>query len=537
MDNARKKELNMRIVIDGQCFQSGSIYRGIGRYVCGLISGLLEFEVDVKLILNGGMQEKAVQAARQLRDLIGIENIIYFYPPSPIKMEDIGSISYDDAEDLYVCRVLEEEPDYYIAPAPFEVVGCENIILPLRKLKGKVKIATVVHDFIPYENIELYLGSRRAKMAYRASLDAIGYSDLFFTNSNFVKEGCNKYYPYIDSYAIYGGGTLPECSKSCIESEKKYFLYYGGLDPRKNVQFLIEAYSKLRGDIRGKCLLYIVGGANKTGINEIKKKIKEYGCERDCKVYEYVSDEELSTLIEEAYCFIFPSLYEGLGLPVLEAMERGVPCICSNVTALREIYTLAEGQFSPVDNESLVNLLQRLVEDVKLLERLKRYSLEQRVNFTWKKSAERILNALNKTDIYKKKTLNKKELYAEFLLLKCRSESASKLLSKALRRQCSSLLYIDVSNFVINGKLSQNLKLNEIAERAFDDFASICCDALPIIRDARGKYRRIKVCGDSVLPGLEVEFSAKDFILKSRTVNEDYMREELLGLTIREGDF
>lgn len=527
----------MKVVMDGQCFQSGSIYRGIGRYACGLLEALLSNNVKVKILLNGGLREKAIAAFALLKNYIDVSNIIYFYPPAPLKIENIGTIEYEDAEDLYVCKVLEEKPELFLIPAPFEVVGCENLILPTRKIRDYVRIATIVHDFIPYEDIENYLTTPRTRLAYKASLEAIGHSDFIFTNSNFVKNGCNCVYPKITAKAIYGGGSLPVADARNNLIQDKYFLYYGGLDQRKNVPFLIEAYSKLDQDIRNNISLYIIGGANKKAVAEIKRLLKIYHCEKTCKIFEYVSDEELSIYISNAYCFVFPSLYEGLGLPILEAIDRETPCLCSKGTALKEIYSFEEGQFDPKNSRELTKLLERAVKDSEFYARLLKYSRDNKNKFTWDKSAKTIINSIRASDAEKDKTESILNIYEKKLFIRRRSEKAANRLANALRKQLSSILYVDVSSIlktVNNGTLSQ---INEYIDKVSRSINIEYSNLIPVAKDPSTlQYKRIKISDLRFDYGISVEFARQDYLLVPKNLVEEYSDMQLLGAKIISGE-
>lgn len=199
----------------------------------------------------------------------------------------------------------------------------------------------------------------------------------------------------------YPGLIKRDESKSMDELGKKYgvkgryILFVGTLQPRKNIKKLVEAFSKLKdNDVD----LVIVG---KKGwmFDEIIASPSEYGVKNRVKFLETVDDEELPTFYKNAVFFILPSLYEGFGLPVLEAMEYGCPVIISNISSLPEAGGDAALYVNPDDVSDITDKMQKLLDDGSLRKDLVARGHEQVKKFSWKKTAEqtiKVFEGLNK---------------------------------------------------------------------------------------------------------------------------------------------
>jgi len=175
-------------------------------------------------------------------------------------------------------------------------------------------------------------------------------------------------------------------------TERRYILTVGTLQPRKNFTRLIEAFSKLKEtDIS----LVIVG---KKGwlYEEILAAPKRFGVEHRVKFMDFVPDDELPELYKNAACFVLPSLYEGFGLPVLEAMSYGIPVVVSNVSSLPEIAGDAGIYVEPENVESITRGLETALTE-KPADRTKRITggKKRAAEFTWERAADQVMRVLS----------------------------------------------------------------------------------------------------------------------------------------------
>ena len=170
----------------------------------------------------------------------------------------------------------------------------------------------------------------------------------------------------------------------------KYILFVGTLQPRKNITKLIEAFSKLKqNDIS----LVIVG---KKGwlYDEILAAPTKYDVKERTKFLEFVSNEDLPSLYKNALCFVLPSLYEGFGLPVLEAMKFGCPVITSNVSSLPEAGGDAALYFDPENVDDISKKIEEIISDEKLRQDMIKKGYNQIKKFSWEKTAKETLSVL-----------------------------------------------------------------------------------------------------------------------------------------------
>jgi alpha-1,3-rhamnosyl/mannosyltransferase len=166
-----------------------------------------------------------------------------------------------------------------------------------------------------------------------------------------------------------------------------YTLYAGTIEPRKNLVRLIDAYSRLPAALRARFPLVLAGykGWNNDAIMAALAKAERQGWAR---YLGYVPEADLPVLFAGARIFAFPSLYEGFGLPVLEAMSSGVPVICSTSSTLPEVGGAAAASCAPEDVEGLSALLHRGLEDAAWREQAIDAGFGQAAKFSWRRCAE-----------------------------------------------------------------------------------------------------------------------------------------------------
>lgn len=177
---------------------------------------------------------------------------------------------------------------------------------------------------------------------------------------------------------------------SHLQSEQ-FWLNVGTIEPRKNIKRLLYAYAELRNQ---QAQVYPLVLAGKLGWmeNNIEKLIQSLDLEKHVFMLGYTEDEELQWLYQNCFCLVYPSLFEGFGLPVLEAMSFGAPIITSNVSSLPEVVGKAGLLINPSnENELTMAMQQMLLEPNRRLE-LKNLALEQSRTFSWANTAKNILN-------------------------------------------------------------------------------------------------------------------------------------------------
>ena len=156
--------------------------------------------------------------------------------------------------------------------------------------------------------------------------------------------------------------------------------------PHKNLDRLLEAHRAVAGPDGGP-MLALVGHAGREG-ERLRGRIRELGLEGRVRITGWVSDGDLEGLYRLAACCAYPSLYEGFGLPVLEAMRRAVPLACSNATSLPEVAGDAAEYFDPHDTGSMAAAIRRVLDDRERARELVERGRRRAEAFTWERAAE-----------------------------------------------------------------------------------------------------------------------------------------------------
>lgn len=197
--------------------------------------------------------------------------------------------------------------------------------------------------------------------------------------------------------------TLAPQPRSAITRVRKkyslpshYFLFVGTLDNRKNLPRLIAAYSKLPATVRKKHALVLMGGYSSEQLATISPLIKDLG--KQVILTGFVDHEDKAAMYSGATAFCFPSLYEGFGLPVLEAMACGCPVITSNNTSLAEVANGAALAIDPTNIDELTTAMQKIVDRVDLRETLTIQGREQAAQYSWEASARKFLHIIEELE-------------------------------------------------------------------------------------------------------------------------------------------
>lgn len=174
-----------------------------------------------------------------------------------------------------------------------------------------------------------------------------------------------------------------------------YFLFVSETERAKNLIELIEAFHSLPMPYKEQYRIKVVGKKGNDYEN-IMQKTDEYQLKDRIDFFGYVSDEELEDLYKKAYAFVFPSFFEGFGLPVLEAMAKGTPVLCSKSSSIPEVGGDAVLTFDPYKPEELCHQMIRIIEDKNLRKNMIELGYKQVNKFSYKKTAIKTLEVFNK---------------------------------------------------------------------------------------------------------------------------------------------
>jgi len=178
-----------------------------------------------------------------------------------------------------------------------------------------------------------------------------------------------------------------------------YILFVGTLQPRKNIVRLIEAFSRVRNQESGiKDLELVIIGRRGWQYEEILEAPKKFDVEEKVKFLENIQDEELDVFYHHALCYVLPSLYEGFGLPVLEAMQRDCPVITSNVSSMPEAGGDAAIYVDPEDVSDIAEKIVKVISDKKLRNEMIEKGKKQVKKFSWEKAAKETMEVLKQVN-------------------------------------------------------------------------------------------------------------------------------------------
>jgi glycosyltransferase involved in cell wall biosynthesis len=173
-----------------------------------------------------------------------------------------------------------------------------------------------------------------------------------------------------------------------------YFLYVGRSDPHKNVHRLITAFAALPSSVD--CELWIAGSSDRRYTPALQAQATELGVAHRVKWLDYITDEELVMLLNRAIALVFPSLWEGFGLPVLEAMACGTPVITSNLSSLPEVTGDAALLVDPYDSGAIAHAMQEVVTDNSVRSHLRQAGLRRAQAFSWEKTGQATVDVLTR---------------------------------------------------------------------------------------------------------------------------------------------
>ncbi len=171
-------------------------------------------------------------------------------------------------------------------------------------------------------------------------------------------------------------------TRSRLGVPERFLLFVGTLEPRKNVTGLLDAYGRLPASLRRECPL-LVAGAWGWKAEQLREKLAERSLAEHVRLLGYMHDEQLACLYSACAALVWPSFYEGFGLPPLEAMACGAPVIVSNAASLPEVAGEAGILLEPNDVDAWSGAMRRVVEEPELRAELSTRGLAQAARFTW----------------------------------------------------------------------------------------------------------------------------------------------------------
>lgn len=266
------------------------------------------------------------------------------------------------------------------------------------------KTVITVHDMV-YKAFPETVRARTKYMLDTGLERSMKRADLIVTDSEFSKSEILKYFPKHDGkIRVVPCGVDMEKFKPCGDTKRikevkrtlgidgDYFLYLGTIEPRKNLERLIRAYSIFIQRVGKAAPKLVLAGGKGWLYDSIFALVKELKLEEKVLFTQYIPSADMNPLMCGAIAFVFPSIYEGFGMPPLEAMACGVPVLCSGEASLPEVTGDCAVVADAYSEESIADGLFQLFSDEKLRKKLSLDGIERAKEFSWKRSAEILYN-------------------------------------------------------------------------------------------------------------------------------------------------
>lgn len=366
----------MRIGIDIKCLRTNK--SGIGKYLQGLLDVLQK---------------------------IDFENEYFLFSPTAIdyKISNPNFKLVIDSFSLKIPGILWQQFRLPFVSKKYRLNyfwGPEQTI-PLWGM-GKTKTILTLHDFVYRRYPETMRTSVRLINKFIGE-KSIEKANLIFANSNFTKKELEFFHEPIQKQIIQVvpcGIPAGENNSSCeIDYSKREFqmLFAGSMEPRKNLSNLIYALEILQK--KGINIPLVMTGQGGWKNKAFKEQLEKSPVKDNVRHLGYVSEPELHELYEKSLAVVFPSLYEGFGMPIIEALSKGTPVLTSKDSVMNEIAGDFAFYFDPKSPESIALALQHFIENQELYFKEMNSKLKERnlwlSSYTWENSAKKFLEILS----------------------------------------------------------------------------------------------------------------------------------------------
>jgi glycosyltransferase involved in cell wall biosynthesis len=401
----------VKIAIDLQACQTPeSSRRGIGRYSLALARAIVRNRGthSVQFLLNGAFVDEGSRLQRELEGaqeaLVETYRLVGYDAASSERRNKLRRLNDEILNWRYACTGA----DALHISSVFEgwLAGDAHVSGKIDQVPGAIRSATLF-DLIPMLFEDAYL-TAPARRDYFERLAVFHRLDLVFAISSSARHDAirrlnipSERIVNIGAAASAAFHRLPNLSAQAASEVrsrhgigKRFILYTGGMDYRKNLDFLLDAYAALPAQMRNEAQLVITCEVTPEGHREMRERAAARGIGDTTIFTGFVTDEDLNVLYNLCQLFVFPSLYEGFGLPLLEAMACGACVLASNTSSMPEIVGRADALFDPTDGASLVRMLRALLTAADRRRELGEFNVHRDRLFTWVKVAQTFIGAL-----------------------------------------------------------------------------------------------------------------------------------------------
>jgi glycosyltransferase involved in cell wall biosynthesis len=403
----------MRVLIDLQGAQTESRFRGIGRYSLSLAQAMAKNagEHEIWVAINSTFPSGIREIEAALDGLVPAHRIRQFGTFKEIGWPNSANAwRRRSSEYMWEAFLESVQPDFIHVSSLFE--GSEGgAISSIGKLpKVKSASAVTLYDLIPLINPNNYLTSKWVRAWYFDKVESLKRADLLLSISQYAREEALQALD-IDPGCIVNMSSAisPHFRPVSIGSEERamlkdkfgilgrYIMYSGAMEHRKNAEGLLKAFAMLGDGLLHKTQLVIAGKVaehDRIRLNHLAAKLE---IENRVIFTGFITDNELIALYSATAAYVFPSLHEGFGLPVLEAMACGAPTIGSATTSIPEVIGRQDALFDPTDPAAISRSIRRVLEDSEYANELRVHGVHQSKRFSWDNTACTALTAMEAT--------------------------------------------------------------------------------------------------------------------------------------------
>jgi glycosyltransferase involved in cell wall biosynthesis len=356
-----------------------------------------------------GMGRYTLEICQALAKMKGVS--LYLYSPAPLRFDfpglsqaqvqtknwDSGFLRQFWTETFLPCWAARDKLDVFWGPAHR---------LPRFLPSSMAKVVTI-HDLV-WKYAGETMPPLRRKLEQIQIPSAIACADWVVTDATATAQALRDHYPAcLNKVAVvhlgvtYQDSPLTKAELKSWAIDQDYFLFVGTLEPRKNLNRLLKSYAQLPLSVKQRALLVIAGGKGWGGI-DIATMVRELDLEKFVRVVGYVDDKTLAALYKHALFLAMPSLYEGFGLPLTEAMAHGTPVLTSDNSSMPEVAGKAGRLVNPLSEASIQEGLQDLILKDELRNRLAAAAKASAGRFDWDASAAQLVDVFKKAvDIHR----------------------------------------------------------------------------------------------------------------------------------------
>ncbi len=380
----------MNIGIDANCLIFE--HAGVGKYTQNILKNIIENDKKNHFYLYFSFLRYRSKRKKEISKLLPrSKNVTVRIIPIPAAWYEFLT-----STSLPITKIIHEPLDVFFAPYASGIPK-----------KGFSKMVVTIHDlvFLRYpehrggklsnyylkrHQIALKSCDRIIAVSYSTKKDLVGLLKVNPNKIEVIYEAVDERFKVLKSKET---SKASRVISRYFDPKIKYILSVGTLEPRKNLARLVSAYSLLPYNLQKEYQLVLIGakGWNNSSLN---KTIEDLNLLDKVIIPGFVSDEDLSYIYNRASVFVYPSLYEGFGLPPLEAMASGVPVITSNKSSLPEVVGKAAILVNPQKEDEIANAIRKILSREKFAKKMIKKGLIQARKFSWEKASKKTLKLI-----------------------------------------------------------------------------------------------------------------------------------------------